>query len=85
MNIALLGYGKMGKAIEKIALERGHQVVQKIGRGETLNPEGVDAAIDFSLPDAAVTNITSCLENGIPIVLFAIKKKVLLYMHQILA
>ena len=68
MNIALLGYGKMGKAIEKIALERGHQVVQKIGRGETLNPEGVDAAIDFSLPDAAVTNITSCLENGIPIV-----------------
>lgn len=68
MNIALLGYGKMGKAIEKIALERGHQVVQKIGRGETLDPKGVDAAIDFSLPDAAVTNITSCLENGIPIV-----------------
>lgn len=68
MNIALLGYGKMGKAIEKIALERGHKIVQKIGQGETLKPTGVDVAIDFSLPEAAVSNISSCLENGVPVI-----------------
>ncbi len=68
MKIALLGYGKMGKAIEKIALDRGHSISQKVGRDAALNPKGVDIAIDFSLPESAVENITSCLQNNIPIV-----------------
>ena len=68
MNIALLGYGKMGKAIEKIALERGHTIVQKLDRGDSINPAGVDVAIDFSLPEAAVPNISSCINNGVPVI-----------------
>jgi len=68
MNIALLGYGKMGKAIEKIAVERGHHIVQKIGRNDVLNPKGVDVSIDFSLPEAAVTNISASIANGIPVI-----------------
>lgn len=68
MNIALLGYGKMGKAIEKIAVQRGHTISQKVGKNDPFNPEGVDAAIDFSIPEAAVGNITSCLENNVPII-----------------
>jgi 4-hydroxy-tetrahydrodipicolinate reductase len=68
MNIALLGYGKMGKAIEKIAQERGHTIVQKLDKGDTFTPDGVDIAIDFSLPEAAVSNISSCINNGVPVV-----------------
>lgn len=68
MNIALLGYGKMGKAIEKIALQRGHVIVQKLDKGDTLHPENIDVAIDFSLPEAAVSNITSCLHTGVPVI-----------------
>lgn len=68
MRIALLGYGKMGKTIEKIALDRGHMISQKVGRDTSFHPEGVDVAIDFSLPESAVENITSCLQNNIPIV-----------------
>lgn len=69
MKIALLGYGKMGKVIEKIALERGHQIVLKKGSAETF--EGLldaDVAIDFSIPSVAVTNISECLYKGIPVV-----------------
>lgn len=69
MNIALLGYGKMGKAIEEIAVKKGHTIVVKKGRNtsfEELNK--ADVAIDFSLPEAAVTNISYCLKNNIPIV-----------------
>lgn len=68
MNIALLGFGKMGKAIEKIALQRGHVITQKLGRGDSLHLENIDVAIDFSLPEAAVTNITSCLDVGVPVI-----------------
>jgi len=68
MNIAILGYGKMGKAIEKIALERGHTIVQKLNRGDTFKPAGVDVAIDFSLPEAAVPNISFCINSGVPII-----------------
>ena len=69
MKFALLGYGRMGKAIEEIALERGHEIVCKID----LNlAEGklhwADAAINFSIPDAAVDNITSALHQGVPVV-----------------
>lgn len=69
MKIALLGYGKMGKVIERIALERGHEIVLKKTATSTFDElEKADVAIDFSVPDAAVENISHCLENGIPVV-----------------
>ncbi|WP_288369496.1 4-hydroxy-tetrahydrodipicolinate reductase [uncultured Algoriphagus sp.] len=73
MNIIILGYGKMGKIIGEIAESRGHSILAKIDENnrETLNDldlSKVDVAIEFSQPEAAVTNITWCLENGIPIV-----------------
>ena len=69
MKIALLGYGKMGKVIEQIALERGHEIVLKKDQNNTFDGlENVDVAIDFSVPDSAVTNISTCLENGIPVI-----------------
>lgn len=73
MNIALLGYGKMGQIIERFATERGHDIVLKIGI-ENLedftkeNLEKADVAIDFSAPDAAVSNIYKCFEAGLPVV-----------------
>ena len=69
MKIALLGYGKMGKVIERIALERGHEIVLKKDQNNTF--EGLlnaDVAIDFSVPDSAVANISECLNNGIPVI-----------------
>lgn len=69
MKIALLGYGKMGQAIEKIALERGHTIVLKKSIDDSFDGlEQADVAIDFSVPSAAVENITKCLESGIAIV-----------------
>ena len=69
MKIALLGYGRMGKAIEKIAQDRGHEIVSKIDKNFNegrLNQS--DVAINFSIPQAAVKNITSALESAIPVV-----------------
>ncbi|WP_026711466.1 4-hydroxy-tetrahydrodipicolinate reductase [Flavobacterium filum] len=69
MKIALLGYGKMGKVIEKIALERGHEIVLKKSSQDSFEGlNNADVAIDFSIPDAAVQNITACLKNNTPIV-----------------
>lgn len=69
MKIALLGYGKMGKVIEKIALERGHKIVFKKSSKDSFEGlNNADVAIDFSIPVAAVQNITACLENNTPIV-----------------
>jgi 4-hydroxy-tetrahydrodipicolinate reductase len=69
MKIALLGYGKMGKVIEKIALERGHEIVLKKSSADSFsNLNNADVAIDFSTPDAAVCNISECLHTNIPIV-----------------
>ncbi|WP_347925076.1 4-hydroxy-tetrahydrodipicolinate reductase [Pontimicrobium sp. SW4] len=69
MKIALLGYGKMGKAIENIALERGHSIVLKINDDiNNYNIKTADVAIDFSIPEAAVKNISNCLKNGVPII-----------------
>ncbi|CAM3602931.1 dapB protein [Flavobacterium saliperosum S13] len=68
MKIALLGYGKMGKVIERIALERGHEIVLR--KDQDMGYEGLstaDVAIDFSVPSAAVSNISACLETNIPI------------------
>jgi 4-hydroxy-tetrahydrodipicolinate reductase len=69
MKIALLGYGKMGKVIEKIALERGHEIVLKKTSSNTFEGlQNADVAIDFSIPDVAVCNISECLHTNIPIV-----------------
>jgi len=69
MKIALLGYGKMGKTIERIALERGHDIVLRKSGSDTFDGlENADVAIDFSIPDAAVGNISTCLNSGIPII-----------------
>lgn len=68
MKIALLGYGRMGKEIEKIALDRGHEIVLKISDASSYDIEMADIAIDFSIPDAAVENISNCIRHQIPVV-----------------
>ncbi len=69
MKIAILGYGKMGQAIEKIALDHGHTIVLRKSVDDPFDGlEQADVAIDFSVPSAAVENITKCLESGIAIV-----------------
>ena len=68
MKIALFGYGKMGKEIEKIALERGHEIILKIKAKKECDFSKVDIAIDFSVPEAALNNVISCFENNIPVI-----------------
>ena len=69
MKIALLGYGKMGKVIEQIALKRGHEIVLRKDQDSTFDGlQLADVAIDFSVPDSAVANITACLNIGIPVI-----------------
>ncbi len=68
MKIALLGYGRMGKEIEKIAISRGHEIVIKKDQGDTVDIKLADVAIDFSVPSAAFDNISLCLYNGVPVV-----------------
>ena len=68
MKIALLGYGRMGKEIEKIALQRGHEIVIKYSGKEKYDITSADIAIDFSLPNVAYDNISNCLEHNIPVV-----------------
>ncbi|MFN8346869.1 MAG: 4-hydroxy-tetrahydrodipicolinate reductase [Spirosomataceae bacterium] len=73
MNILLLGYGKMGKVIEQIALNRGHHIVGKIdvsNRNELggFNRENVDAVIEFSAPEAAFENLKWAMGQGLPTV-----------------
>lgn len=73
MRIALIGYGKMGKAIESIALEKGHEVVLTIdiNNAADLNSENMakaDVAIEFTGPHSAFANVMKCLEIGIPLV-----------------
>ena len=73
MRIVLLGYGKMGKAIEQIAISRGHEVVARIDQNnreklEELSKEDVDVAIEFSIPSAAIDNIYTSFEKGWPVV-----------------
>ncbi|MCB0755854.1 MAG: 4-hydroxy-tetrahydrodipicolinate reductase [Flavobacteriales bacterium] len=73
MKIALSGYGKMGKEIEKIALERGHEIVVKfndpddwVGKDEELKQ--ADVAIEFSMPHSVVSNIFKCFDANVPVV-----------------
>lgn len=69
MKIALLGYGKMGQTIERIALERGHEIILK--KDEFNTYEGLsnaDVAIDFSIPAVAVANISNCFRADVPVI-----------------
>lgn len=73
MKLALFGYGKMGKAIEEVALIQGHEVVLKIGSKERTfltsdQLQQVDVVIEFTTPEAAADNIIFCLEAGVPVV-----------------
>lgn len=69
MKIALLGYGKMGKVIERIALERRHEIVLRKGSSDSFEGlSNADVAIDFSVPSAAVGHISECLNRNVPIV-----------------
>ncbi len=73
MNIALFGYGKMGKAIEEIALAKGHNISLSIDNDQQWEANKallstVDVAIDFSTPQAVLTNIDRCFEAKVPIV-----------------
>ena len=68
MKIALLGYGRMGKEIEKIAISRGHEIVIKTDRSDTYNINLAEVAIDFSVPTSAFNNITNCFKNNIPVI-----------------
>jgi 4-hydroxy-tetrahydrodipicolinate reductase len=73
MKIALIGYGKMGKAIEEIAVARGHSIVLKISVDnlEDNTVEAIrqaDVAIEFTGPESAYENILRCLEAGVPVV-----------------
>lgn len=68
MKIALLGYGRMGKEIEKIALSRGHEIVIRKDVDDEIDITLADVAIDFSVPSSAFDNITNCLKNNIPVI-----------------
>jgi 4-hydroxy-tetrahydrodipicolinate reductase len=68
MKIALLGYGRMGQAIEKIAIDRGHTIVAKIDKDNPNEAYEADVAINFSVPMAAYENITSAIDKKIPVV-----------------
>lgn len=73
MKIALIGYGKMGREIEKVLTARGHEILLTvdINNAGDLNPENlskVDVAIEFTAPDSAYGNIVKCLEAGTPVV-----------------
>ena len=73
MKIALLGYGKMGHAIEEIAVKKGHEIVLKINidnvEDMTLeNLQKADVAIEFTGPESAVENLQKCFEAGVPVV-----------------
>ncbi|MDH5365759.1 MAG: 4-hydroxy-tetrahydrodipicolinate reductase [Cyclobacteriaceae bacterium] len=69
MNIALIGYGKMGKAIEKIALKRGHEIVARVELGSDSLDEIKEAqvAIEFTQPESAFNNIKKCIDLGFPV------------------
>ena len=69
MKFALLGFGRVGKAIEEIALERGHEIICKIDKNISEgNLYQADVAINFSIPDAAVDNISRALNKSVPVI-----------------
>jgi 4-hydroxy-tetrahydrodipicolinate reductase len=69
MKIALLGYGRMGKTIEQIAIKRGHTIVLAIDKDDAnYDIKKADVAIDFSIPTVAFNNISNCINNGVPVI-----------------
>ena len=71
MNIALIGYGKMGKEIEQILLQRGHTITLRSTRStpfKAADLAGTDVAIEFTEPHSAVDNILKCFEAGVPVI-----------------
>lgn len=73
MKIALIGYGKMGKAIEAIAQSRGHQVVARVTRSNAADLKegrlnGAEIAIEFTNPESAWENVAHCMQYGLPVV-----------------
>jgi 4-hydroxy-tetrahydrodipicolinate reductase len=74
MKIALIGYGKMGKTIEKLAIQEGHEIVLKINQ-EHINDLTIenlrkaDVAIEFSTPQTVIKNVLLCFEAGTPVVI----------------
>lgn len=73
MKIALIGYGKMGKAIEEIALQKGYKIVLKINDENladltTENLQQCDVAIEFTNPESAIENIYICINAGVPVI-----------------
>ncbi len=73
MKIALIGYGKMGKAIEEIAISRGHEIILKVGienlEDNTIEKIRVaDVAIEFTGPESAWENVRRCMDAGVPVV-----------------
>ena len=68
MKIALLGYGKMGKTIEEVALQRGHEIIIKTSEENGYDISQADVAIDFSVPKAAFFNIAKCLKHQVPVI-----------------
>jgi len=72
LNILIIGYGKMGKEIDAVALSKGHQIVYRIDSlkdWNLLEVNRVDVAIDFSMPEIAIENIHKCLDLKIPLVM----------------
>jgi 4-hydroxy-tetrahydrodipicolinate reductase len=68
MKIAILGYGRMGKEIEKIAISRGHEVFIKKDIEDAIDITLVDVAIEFSVPNSAFNNISNCIKNNVPVI-----------------
>lgn len=73
LRIAIVGYGKMGKAVEQEALKRGHQVSERLGRMDferlgSLRSDEIDAVIEFTHPDSFWSNMEALLPTGIPVI-----------------
>ena len=71
MKILLVGYGKMGKTIEGIAIERGHSIIGRLDNASELaaiDSGGADVAIEFTQPDAAFDNLKTCIDKEIPVI-----------------
>ncbi|MFN6038959.1 MAG: 4-hydroxy-tetrahydrodipicolinate reductase [Bacteroidota bacterium] len=73
MKIAIIGYGKMGKEVEKIAISRGHEITFKLSKSEFEKIEKnlllqADIAVEFTGPESAVSNLKKCFDNGLPVV-----------------
>ncbi len=73
LKIAIIGYGKMGKAIEEIASQKGHDIVLKISSANKdeltiANLQQADVAIEFTNPENAISNIRTCIDAGVPVI-----------------